>query len=478
MTGGPEVERLPVPMGVIAETGATHPQLTALPDLGAQSAVVLARSGRRKRALAIEGAVDDPMDLSQAGWCALFASDAHPAVREALAPLLELRREQVGAEKNFKVFAGAEGVKPGETAAAWAARKEVSLVAPVSPRKGVPFYMLIVGGPDRIPFEFQAQFDLQWAVGRLCFDRVEDYAAYARKIVDHEKGLAPPRRKLLSVWIPRNPLDVATPLLAGSIVPEFLGRSTADDMPIGRTSGFEISTFVGDGQATRSRLDDIMRGRADGGPPAILFTGSHGAEWTVDDPAVQRERQGALVTQEWTRGRPLLEGHYYAGDDVPHDAQVHGMMAFLFACFGGGCPDLDSYYFQPDGQRKLVAPRPFVARLPQRLLARGALAIIAHVDRAFSYAFEDVMGTSQAQLLRQPLERLARGHRVGLAADPLNLQWSALAAQLGVALGGAAPGTQPARSPLIANLYIARDDARNYVVLGDPAVRLRTESMA
>ena len=75
-----------------------------------------------------------------------------------------------------------------------------------------------------------------------------------------------------------------------------------------------------------------------------------------------------------------------------------------------------------------------------------------------------------------PLEQLLSGRRVGLAMEPLNQQWSSLAAQLGVLLGSPADNPPP-RPHAIANLFIARDDARNYIVLGDPAARLRTESM-
>jgi hypothetical protein len=464
-------------MGVVAETGETRPDLTdaSLQAIAPEPPFVATRS-QRKRGLALEGAVDDPMKLEQAGWCALFPSDADPAIKEALKPLLDWRRSQVNDERFFKVFEGADGVRAAQPAATWAANRGVSLVAPVSPRKGVPYYMLIVGPPGRIGFDFQAQFDLQWAVGRLHFDNVADYDAYARKVVDYEKGLAPKRRKRLAVWTPRNPLDMATPLLAGSVVPEFLGQVSAGDDPIGKASGFDISTFVGDGQATKSRLTDIVRGTIDGGPPALLFTGSHGAEWSIDNPPVQRERQGALVTQEWTRGQPLAADHYFAGSDVTADANVHGLIMFMFACFGGGCPATDSYYFDSSGARLTLSPEPLIARLPQALLSRGALAIIAHTDRAFSYAFEDVMGTPQAQLLRTPLELLAKGRRAGLAADPLNLQWSALAAQLGMALDSGRGGEAP-RGPLIANLYIARDDARNYIVLGDPAARLLVDGL-
>ena len=470
-------ERMPIPMGVVAETGATHPRLTEddLRHIRPDSAAVLARADAGQK-LAVDSSVDDPMDLTQTGWAVLFASDVDPAVKDALKPLIEWRRSQVNDDKLFRVFEGPDGVRPNQTAGSWALAKGVSLAAPVGPNRGVPFYLLIVGPPQRIPFEFQAHFDLQWAVGRLHFDEVADYASYASKVVEYEKGTGPAQSRRAAVWMPRNPGDLATPMLAGAVGANFLGQGVGP--PLGQRQRFTVASFIGDGQATKARLTDIFRGGIDGGAPSIVFTGSHGAEWSIADPAIQRERQGALVTQEWSRGQPLQRDHYFSGDDLPADAQVHGLMAFVFACFGGGCPDKDSYSFNADGSKVALTPVPIVASLPQALLARGALAVIAHVDRAFSYGFEDVMGTPQEQLLRTPVELLMKGQRVGMAADPLNLQWSTLAAQLGLALGGNLPGMPQPRSAVVANLFIARDDARNYIVLGDPAVRLRTEAMA
>ena len=180
--------------------------------------MVLARSQRR-RALALDGAVDDPMKLEQAGWCALFPSDADPAIKEALKPLLDWRRDQVKDDWFFKVFEGPDGVRPGQTAQAWAATRGVSLAAPVSPRKGVPYYLLIVGPPGRIPFEFQAQFDLQWAVGQPALRqrrRLRRLRAQARRL---RKGLAPQRASGWRCGLRAIRSTSATPLLAGSVDP-------------------------------------------------------------------------------------------------------------------------------------------------------------------------------------------------------------------------------------------------------------------
>jgi galactonate dehydratase len=104
-------------------------------------------------------------------------------------------------------------------------------------------------------------------------------------------------------------------------------------------------------------------------------------------------------------------------------------------------------------------------------LARGALAVVAHVDRAFAYGFQNPLGTPQPQLLRDPLVRLMKGERVGHAVDTLNLAWGTQAATL--ALKQATMSAGGAVSPALKALAIARDDARNYIVLGDPATRVR-----
>jgi hypothetical protein len=64
-----------------------------------------------------------------------------------------------------------------------------------------------------------------------------------------------------------------------------------------------------------------------------------------------------------------------------------------------------------------------------------------------------------------------KGEPVGHAADTLNLAWGAQAATLALKQAGAPSGAAP--SAALKALVIARDDARNYIVLGDPATRVR-----
>jgi hypothetical protein len=121
---------------------------------------------------------------------------------------------------------------------------------------------------------------------------------------------------------------------------------------------------------------------------------------------------------------------------------------------------------------------PITARLPQRLLAKGALAVLAHIDRAWAFSFQTDQGKPQIQDFRSVLELLLTGNRIGQATDDFNRRWSVLASELSMLVEEQeANGTMAGTAATLANRWIARDDARNYLILGDPAVCLRVESM-
>jgi hypothetical protein len=265
--------------------------------------------------------------------------------------------------------------------------------------------------------------------------------------------------------MPQHEGDPATTMLSMQV-----GRRFEEKRP-GTKQGYQFDSYRG-AKATKAQLQDLLRGTADG-PPALLFTGSHGLEWPKTDAPGQRRFQGALVTQDWVKGQPIGAGERFSADDVPADANVLGMVHFLVACFGGGCPVVDTYRKDASGAPIELTEQALLARLPQQMLARGALAVMAHIDRAWSWSFQTGSGMPQDQVMRSTIDAVLGGLPVGMALDFFNLQWSTLAARLGMLLGQ----LQPPSAAALANLYIARDDARNYALFGDPAVRLRVKDM-
>ena len=129
----------------------------------------------------------------------------------------------------------------------------------------VPYYLLVVGSPDRVDFRFQSQLDVSYAVGRVYFHTPEQYACYARTVVAAETAppaiAAPLRAVLFGV---RNDDDLSTQLSTNQLV-EPLAREITEP-------GWTIETVLGD-SATKLRLRQLM-----GGPqtPSVLFTASHG----------------------------------------------------------------------------------------------------------------------------------------------------------------------------------------------------------
>src|SRR5262249_49273475 len=103
----------------------------------------------------------DPAKVEEAGWAIVFHQNESPAVRDALQPLIERRKQQVGDEQKVKVLTYRDGQKRAE----WLAGYGVG-AGNVEPTK-VPFYLLFVGSPKQIPYGFCQEIDVEYGVGRL-----------------------------------------------------------------------------------------------------------------------------------------------------------------------------------------------------------------------------------------------------------------------------------------------------------------------
>ena len=155
----------------------------------------------------------DPADVTRAGWAVVFHEDESDAVKKALEPLIEHRRREIGDDTIVKVL---DYKKQDESMAAWLARHGVGQgnVIPAN----IPYYVLLVGGPDRIPFDFGQHLDVEYAVGRLHFDKAEDYSTYAQSLIDYETGDLVPNAKEVAFFAPRHEFDRATQLSADLLV--------------------------------------------------------------------------------------------------------------------------------------------------------------------------------------------------------------------------------------------------------------------
>jgi hypothetical protein len=420
----------------------------------------------------------DPTRLEEAGWGVIFSGESGTptglsaaALRDALTGLLDHRRSQATRinEKFYQEFIGPRGYRSGESKQAFLARLGVG-PGPADPNKGVPYYLLIVGDPQVIPFRFQYQLDVQYAVGRIWFDTLDYYRRYAHSVVAAETGkvVLPRRAAFFGV---SNPDDQATNLSARELVAP-LAETFGSKPPEGQPA-WDVRTAIGDGQASKAQLARLLGGDD---TPALLFTASHGMGFPASDPH-QLPHQGALLCQDWP-GRfawrkPIPTDFYFAGDDIASDARLAGLIAFHFACYGAGTPSRNDFATManlPD----FSTPRPIVAQLPRQLLAHpkgGALAVVGHVDRAWGYSFQWANAGRQLQCFQSALDSLKAGKPLGFALENFNIRYAELSSDLSSELEDIKFGKTPNEDKL-AGMWTANNDARSYILLGDPAIRL------
>jgi hypothetical protein len=415
----------------------------------------------------------DPTDVKRAGWAIVFPPHTPEEVRDALQPLITHRQGQVDADRCKELeYKDGEGLKD------WLKRYGV-YPGSVAPTK-IPYYLLLVGDPSEIPFQFQYLLDIEYAVGRVAFDTARQYRQYAESVVEYETAGTVPNSRELVYWGVRHAADRATQMSADHLItPLYQGLPAAGDEAaeeaIAAAMSFKSRCFKAK-DATKANLLEVLQAAGGAGRPAMLFTASHGMGWPLGNEQ-QRAAQGALLCQDWSGFGSVKPAHFLTAADVADDARLHGLVAFLFACYGAGTPAYDNF-LQDRGRGPVkIAEQPFVAALPQRLLSHpggGALAVLGHVERAWGYSIKPPGGGTQLQPFRNLIGRILSGEPVGNSTKDFSDKYAALSAELLSKLDETQPGDKPDEKEL-AWTWIERNDAQNYVVLGDPAVRIRVD---
>ncbi len=403
----------------------------------------------------------DPDDLATAGWGIVIPAGLGPGIVDSLSPLTGLRRNQVG--DMYRVL----HCRPGEDAKGFLGRHGVRLDV-VDPRNGIPYYLLLVGSPDLISFDFQNTLSVYFAVGRIDFADVDQFANYAQSVLRAESRPARQSQKVTFFCADKVP----DPSMQGAV--EFLMQpavETANRWPWRRN--FRIELIEG----TDATLSSLTNTLGSGNPPALLVTAASGIGFPAGH-ALQRTQQGSLLCSPSraasTTSIDPLALEWFSRLSVPSGADLSGMISIHLGSFSAGTPKIDSLAVQITSQEQLLSLSPFIAPLPQQLLSNpggGALAVMGHVDRIGFLGAPETRWNYLRDWLKNLVGRLTKGERAGNAIGQTKSSWAAFSFNLAevlmdATLGGSVDDTR------IVELWMKANFMRSFVLLGDPAVRL------
>ena len=297
----------------------------------------------------------DLADVKDAGWAIVFHASEDAAVKSALQPLIAHRRKQIGDDNLVKVLE----YRDGETVAQWLARHGMG-IGDIDPEK-VPFYILLVGSPAKVPFLFGHLLDAVYGVGRLSFDAADQYATYANSVIAYETAATVPNSRDVYFFGPRHIADKPTSLSATALVQPLAVGDPDRPGVLDRLakSKFKLAYnghYFAPEASTKLALHDVFCPALGGPAPSLLFTASHGVGWPMGDTR-QKTAQGALLCQDFPGigFGPVKPEHYFAASDLPPDAHVHGLVCFHFACYGVGTPKEDRFTHKDGSAPRQIA---------------------------------------------------------------------------------------------------------------------------
>lgn len=331
----------------------------------------------------------------------------------------------------------------------------------------LPWYLLIVAGPDRVPWWVQYHLNLVAYTGRLALEggALENYVS-----------------ALMQGW-PESTAQRTKPVvwstdLGFKDITWLMSQVVADQV---------ASAYNGDSEIAPGALRRIMKDDATGANlvaaladshPALVVTTSHGKTGPLDAPGQMLEELGMLVDQT---------GDAIAPGDVLGNWSPDGAIWYAHACCSAGS-DHESRFVDlvPEGSnvqlvlKAVAALNDHVAPFPTALLgaSKPLKAFIGHVEPTFDWtlrhpATRQVLTDGIVRALYNELFQ-ANPVPVGMAMDAV---YRSVAGQQNLAnqLRNEANDVtkrEAARKEMIRAQLLAHD-RQSMVILGDPTVAMR-----
>jgi len=403
---------------------------------------------RRPEGLVVRRRDEEWTDLARTGWAVVFPEGVtrRSAVFKAVAPLIKHRRRQIrerGSTSCLQVFLGRSGYKPGQSVAQFL--EAAGVREKLDPAR-LGYHVLLVGSPEEIPFDFQMTLDIEYAVGRLWFDDPESIRSYVERLLrfEHERPASPQHIDvacLATDGVPARTLDEQLlPALENALrtrLPEWRIRRLGPDA--GGSVEETARAIFGGGQS------DLM-----------VAAGQTWLGW-----------EGLKKEEEDQVGWPLI-----GRERVPMDAVRSGRaprVVFLYGGATGGIDVRSRYAFMKTPPPLTYPDRPLISGFARAMLAweNGPLALVGKLDVSWLVApFEGRQ--SETFALSEALELVASGRTVG-ASMQSNSDLYHRKKHLANKVDRLGTELDPRQTE---GLRLSIENARCWLLLGDPAVRL------
>ena len=399
----------------------------------------------------------DPVPQSPQGNWAVLISEACPdrkAVELALQPLLEHRSGGVITMPKLD---------PMTFVQQWLQERFNA--------NQLPPYLLICDSFENIPLEYQFIFNAFAVTGRLWFDTSEAYETYVRKVLAVERG----QREAGSRCVVASPVDDDVTFAdCNNIIKPLLALPAGESLPL---EGLLAPDFN-----EQSLLEAAASCR-------FLALYCHGVGLSQADWEKKSDLQGAFVLE--------FESEAEAGLMTPADLTakpfVPGGIVFSPACLAGGSMGNSDFaaWIDPESLAEYLGPETTMSAISRAMLSSpsGPIGVLAHFDISIASSAPMFNSMTQGFDLQQTLHsqfvrHLAAGWTLGRATKPFRWAAGAYYAQAiyifsqmtGIFPYVSLAGTPKTLGQVVNSMnqyHVAATDMRNYIILGDPAVRLR-----